>query len=97
MSKILVPACSRKDIENFAVNVRKEFGLENTLYVPVLPIVEKVLPVIDTTFSYPIIEKAKMPNEYANYSPETNQLMIREDVYDAIYNNDPRHRFTLAH
>lgn len=97
MSKILVPACSRKDIENFAVNVRKEFGLENTLYVPVLPIIEKILPVIDATFSYPIIEKAKMPNEYANYSPETNQLMIREDVYDAIYNNDPRHRFTLAH
>lgn len=60
-------------------------------------ILENVLPSLDMTFSCNVVDKSVLGSEYANYCPETNELSIREDVYDDACNEVPRHRFTIAH
>ncbi|MDE2420921.1 MAG: ImmA/IrrE family metallo-endopeptidase [Gammaproteobacteria bacterium] len=39
----------------------------------------------------------EMGNCEAAASPDTLELLIREDVYDALHNNDGRARFTICH
>lgn len=97
MSKIIVPAHSRREIECCSYYVRERLGIQDMLYVPVLRIVENAIPVFDDEFSCEVVEKSQMENEYASYSPEANLLKIREDVYDDVCRGFPRHRFTIGH
>lgn len=98
MSKLLAPATSRRSIEDLAKNIRRYIGMENDFYIPVIKVVELVIPGIDTGFSYDIVKGYELENdEYAKYYPLDNLLKIRSDVYEAACDDDGRHRFTIAH
>lgn len=100
MSKIVVPAHSRAEIERYALHIKQCFGLHNNLYIPVIDIVEKAIPRIDETFSFCILENDDNKlayNEYAKYYPDRNELLIKESVYIAACEGDGRHRFTVSH
>lgn len=100
MSKIIAPAHSRREIEQFAMHIKQNLGLQNILYIPILEIAENTLVQIDETYSFEVVENNDLNfsyNEYAKYCPESNTLMIKNDVYIAAYNGDGRQRFTVAH
>lgn len=97
MSKIMVEPHSRKDIENYAAKIKDLLGMKNTLYVPIIRVAELIIPRIDSSFNcYPVYNE-EMPQKYAEYRPKTNELVVRQDVYDAVCKDDTRHRFTIAH
>lgn len=96
-STLMAPPLSRHEIERFADHVRHHLGLDECLYVPIIHVVEHILPQIDDTFQMIIQDERDMYGEYANYCPDENALNIRQDVYIAACNDDPRHRFTIAH
>lgn len=96
-TSIMAPPFSRQSIEKYAKFIRQVFNLDNCLYIPIIKIVELVIPKIDHTFQFNTTYESEMNNEYANYCPETNTLNIRQDVYIAACSDDPRHRFTVAH
>lgn len=96
-TSLMAPALSRQSIEKYAKFIRKVFNIENCLYVPIMKIVEIVIPKIDPLFQFNTTYENEMNCEYANYCPETNTLNIRQDVYIAACSDDPRHRFTVAH
>lgn len=88
---------SRNKIRNITYQLRKIVGLENELYLPVLPLIEIVLPKSIEGFDYQIVENHELPSQYALAIPEENQLLIREDVYERAYTGVARDRFTIAH
>ncbi len=96
-TRLMAPPLSRKAIENFASYVRQELGMGNELYIPIIKIIEHIIPQMDETFQVVTLYEDEMFGEYANYCPQTNTLSIRQDVYLAACNDDPRHRFTIAH
>lgn len=96
-SRLMAPPYSRKTIENFALFVRRELGMGNDLYVPIVYIAENIIPQMDSSYIFDTPYEEEMPDEYANYCPQTNTLSVRQDVYLAACDDDPRHRFTIAH
>lgn len=93
----MVPALSRNKIAKMSEYIRRLLGIENCLYVPIVNIVELALPKLDPSFQFHTLYEYEMPGEYANYCPQTNTLNIRQDVYIAACNDNPRQRFTIAH
>ncbi|UKS54910.1 ImmA/IrrE family metallo-endopeptidase [Exiguobacterium acetylicum] len=87
---------SRKQIRAFALFIRNLFNVPDDENIDIFRLIEYGLPEIFKDFSLRIIPKDKM-YEYAFFLPEKNELWIREDVYEAALNGNPRHRFTLAH
>ena len=77
----MAPPLSRNAIEKFANYVRKELGIGKDLYVPIISIVEHIIPQIDDTFQIDTPYENEMLGEYANYCPQTNTLSIRQYGY----------------
>lgn len=94
--QIAIPMSRNQIIENVRI-IKRSLGLENTLCFPVLRFVEIILPQIDSSFGFNVVEYGEMTDKYACYEPKLNVMSVREDVYDCAYKDDPRHRFTLAH
>lgn len=72
-------------------------GLHDEAFFPVLYVLECVLPMLDTEFSYEIVPDIEMGVDQANYNPVTNTMRIRESVYLGACKHNGRDRFTIAH
>ncbi len=96
-SRLMAPPLSKNNIEIYAHCVRKHFGIQKCMYLPIMTIVECILPKFDPEFNFVTLYESEMFGEYARYCPQTNTLSVRQDVYLDACNNDPRHRFTIAH
>lgn len=94
-SRLMAPPLSKKIIENCAQYVRHRIGIQNCIYVPIVTIIEHILPKFDPGFNFVTLYENEMFGEYARYCPQTNTLSVRQDVYLAACNNDPRHLRTL--
>jgi hypothetical protein len=89
---------SKSDIKKFVSTIRNSCNLSNILYMPVIWFIEVLIPAIDNTFNYEIVEQSQLPpNTYACYDPSSNTMKISESVYDGACDNNGRDRFTLAH
>lgn len=98
MSSIMVPAHGRKEIEKYVETIKDLFGLDKSMYIPVLKIAELIIPQFDSGYSFvPVFDCELENNEYAKYIPESNELLIKESVYCDACQGNPRHRFTIAH
>lgn len=87
---------SRKKIREYAFFIRNIFEVSDEENIDIFRLIEVGLPEVFKDFSLLIVPEDKM-YEYALFLPEMNELRIREDVYEAALNGNPRHRFTLAH
>ena len=65
--------------------------------IPILHVAECIIPQIDETFVFSVCEPHELQYEYAKYSPETNELTVRSDVYELAYAGNARQRFTISH
>lgn len=85
---------SKRNIQELAQSLRDHLGLSS----PQLPIVEiyEALQHIDE-LELEVDENWRLPTEEAVTYPDLKTIRVRESVYDAAYEGDPRSRFTLAH
>jgi hypothetical protein len=91
------PPRSGDNIEGLADTVRRGFGLLDVHYFPVVPFVEMGLQHLVDGLEFDVVEVAEMGARMGAVNPLTGAFMIREDVYEAAVNGQPRHRFTVAH
>lgn len=70
--------------------------------VPILHVIENVLPQVDDTFCFEILEPDEMERRYG-FAAEgmtvhrENLIALRSDVYRGALDGNGRHRFTAAH
>ncbi|WP_299142770.1 ImmA/IrrE family metallo-endopeptidase [uncultured Dialister sp.] len=88
---------SRSDVRHYVRKLRKRLGYENILYIPIVEIMENILPLLIPDFNYEIVEKSKMGNKHGETDPDHHLIRIREDVYKGACNGNGRDRFTIAH
>lgn len=85
---------SRKNIQEEAQGLRDSLGIK-TCKLPILKIYE-ALPHFDD-LELEVVEDRELPTDEAVTYPDLKIIQVRESVYDAAYEGDPRSRFTLAH
>lgn len=90
-------AISRQNIRDFVYMLKKEFGLESTLYFPILKFVENVLPLIVPDFQFEVVPESEMGNKHGETYPSKNLIRIREDIYLRAAQGEGRDRLTVAH
>lgn len=95
MEKVSVEPMSRKSIRQLVMEFRKLFGLENSLFFPIVQFVEWCLPELGLDFE--LLDVCEMEDTYGLTNTNKNTLYIREDVYIGAVNDNPRDRFTLCH
>lgn len=93
--KIAVEPLSRKNIRSITWELRKQFGLQNKLYFPVLQFIEWVLP--EFGMDSEIVSYEEMGNAYGVTHTRRGIMSIREDVYIRAVQGHARDRFTLCH
>jgi len=90
-------AVSRQNIRDYVYMLKKEVGLENVLYFPVLQFVENVLPVLVADFQFEVVPMNEMGNKHGETYPSKNLIRIREDIYLRAAQGEDRDRLTIAH
>lgn len=89
---------SREELSNMANRLRSILGLNKTLYIPIVELLEFIFPQIDKNFDYEIVEQDKLPKgTYALTYPDDGKILIRSDVYEEACSGKARARFTIAH
>lgn len=88
---------SRKKIRELTEELRKLYGLDESLYFPIVHFIEWVLGDPENDFDYEIIPKDEMEDTYATTNTQSNVMKIQEEVYNGAVNGNPRDRFTLCH
>lgn len=72
--------------------------VEDRLYIPVIPILENVMPLMFPRFSYDYIPKDEFPDsKHAETDIVNHVIRIREDVYDGAITGNGRDRMTIMH
>lgn len=95
---VCVKPRSKKEIRKLARLVRQHF--QDDIHKPfdVLSCLEIGLPkATGYEFHFEPKEMGYMKDIEASASPDDMVMYIRQDVFDALYNNDSRARFTVAH
>lgn len=87
---------SRKDIEKIAERLRYLLGVQDAMWIDVIAILEKVMPVLDKEFYLDIVEDKEL-DAHARAYPENHMIRIRESVYEGARNGKGRDRFTIMH
>lgn len=88
---------SIKDLRTYAFLLRQAMNMENTLQIDIIRVLEhNMISAFGESFELEVVETHTMP-DYALYLPESNKMLIREDVYLAAASMNARHRFTIAH
>lgn len=95
MTQITKPL-SRKQIRAVTSLFRKKMDLEEAEYIPIVDILEYVMPAMNKNFVFEIVNDDDLDAE-ARFFPIENKIKIRESVYDAACDDDSRSRFTIAH
>lgn len=99
MPSYMVDPLSRLDIRRYANSIRKSIGLDNTLYFPVLQLLEALPEVYKSEgFNYLVVEDREMPTDvHAEYVLDGNCIFVKNSVYEGAYAGVGRDRMTVAH
>lgn len=90
-------ALSRDKIRNLTLELRRQCGMQNETYFPIVHFIEWILGDPDNNFDYEIVPVSEMQDTYGTTNTASNVMRIREDVYDGARAGNPRDRFTLCH
>lgn len=89
---------SRAQIRKFALELRRELGLDRTLCFNVIAFLEFAMPVIYNGFYFEIVPKEDWPpKKHACTDVMNKTIYIREDVYRRAVQGKGRDRMTIAH
>lgn len=95
-SKKAVP-CSRKEIREIAMNIRKLDRSTNSLYFDILRFMEVTLPSIVPSYEFCVESIEEMGNAQGLTYPNEGIVKIRSDVYEGAVAGNGRDRLTIAH
>ncbi len=88
----------REELRVLAKLIRKNFQIEDRLYIPVIKILENVMPLLFPSFTYEYILKEDFPQKkHAETDIVNHVIRIREDVYYGAINGSGRDRMTIMH
>lgn len=88
----------RTEIRLVAKEIRKLLQVEDRLYIPVITILENVMPLIFPSFCYEIVPKEYFSEKKHGETDIVNHIVrIREDVYYRAINGSGRDRMTIMH
>lgn len=88
----------REDLRALAKVIRKSFQSENMVYVPVISILETIMPLLFSNFSYEYVSKDEFPErKHAETDILNHIIRIREDIYLGAINGCGRDRMTIMH
>lgn len=88
---------SKRNIQDDCLLVRKALGMQDRRRVPIVAVLERAIPLAFEDFSFAVVPDAELPDAEAKANPATQSIRVRESVYLAATNGNPRARFTLAH
>lgn len=86
--------CSRAELSAMAWRVRKFSGCTT---VPAFPIVELIEHKLMDYCPLEVLEDSACGDKEAWIVPGQREIYVRDSVYEAAVNGNPRARFTLAH
>lgn len=95
------PPLSRQQLRNYAYEIRKTLGLDNTPWLPAPHLLESLPRLInDENFYFHVVEDDEGyldPRTHAAYFPNDNCIRIRGCVYDSACDGNGRDRMTIVH
>lgn len=93
----IVPPRSWAQIGGIAHNLRRRLGLAEEPYLPVIEMIERVLDQKLGLVRLEVGDNAEMDGAEGLTCPNGEFIMLRQDVYEGVWNGDSRARFTTAH
>ena len=97
MSNYMVEAKSRANLRDLAYMLRKRFQLDNTLYFPIVELLD-IMAEVFPNFSYEIVDDKALPGKiHADTDIRTGHIRIKEKVYEGACGGEGRDRMTIAH
>ncbi len=93
----LVAPQSYASLWNTAGKVRDILGVSDKTNVPIMELLEFVLPEVISDFFIDVCDPRDIDGDEARAIPSNNQILFREDVYEAACVDHGRARFTAAH
>lgn len=89
---------TRTQLRWLSKEIRKYLQIENIRYIPVITILEQVMPLLFPKFSYDYVPKEAFPEKKHAETDILNHIIrIREDIYYGAINGDGRDRMTIMH
>lgn len=92
---IRVTPLSVLKLREIATSVRDKLGLRDYKYVPVVELLEFVLPRFNIT--YDICEQSELGEDFGRSFPDKGLIQLRQDVYERACDNNGFARFTIVH
>lgn len=97
MTMYIVEPKSRHDLRIFANYLRCKLGLKNTLYFPIVELLDLFSEVFPD-FSYEIVPDFELAKGiHADTNIRTGHIRIKESVYNRACAGEGRDRMTIAH
>lgn len=98
MYKLKAEPLSNDDITFITQYLRKQLRCDSNSPLNILAILEYAMPELSENFNYSIKQQKDMRiNAHAYTDPQTNEIVIREDIYERARLGEGRDRFTIAH
>lgn len=98
MYKYKAEPLSNVDIISLTQHIRKILGCGSDTPLNIVAILEFAMPKMYKQFDISIRNQKEMKVDIHAYTdPNTNQIVIREDIYDRARHGEGRDRFTIAH
>jgi len=95
---LIAEPISRMQLRRLANLIRLKAGYGDTLYFPVMELLERKMPLWFRGFSFEIKPKSYFaPNIHAETDIKHKVILIREDVYIGAINGIGRDRMTIIH
>lgn len=94
---MLVPGKSRAEIVGLAARVRAIFCRADVSCVPIIEILEFMMPKVIPSFIFDVWDREEMGADEGRLFPGKQLLVLRRDVYDGACMGDGRSRFTACH
>lgn len=97
MCEYIVEPKSRGEIRELAYLFRKELGLLDVLYFPIVELLDLMREVF-SEFTYEIVPDEEFPKDiHADTDITRHHVRIKESVYDGAVEGVGRDRMTIAH
>lgn len=88
----------RTELRSLAKVMREILQVEDRLYIPVITILENVMPLLFPDFSYEYVPREEFPKKKHGETDIVNHIIrIREDVYYGATEGNGRDRMTVMH
>ena len=98
MYKYKAEPLSNDIIIDLTQQLRKILGCEPNTPLDIVAILEHAMPQLFKDFDFSIREASEMRvDTHAYTDPQTNQIVIRDDIYERARHGEGRDRFTIAH